>query len=82
MDTTAVRKIKPYLGKTKESWSKHLGTAAAIERVYGERDNLIPNLKIRSFEYGRTAALIQNLLVETKNRWRSLHFYVTFKLRF
>lgn len=101
MDTTDIRKIKPYLrktivkgytyyrlvrkdridGKVKRVWSKHLGTAAVIERVYDERDNLIPNLKIRSFEYGRTAALIQNLLVATKNRWRSLHFCVTFKLK-
>ena len=45
-------------GKVKRVWFKHLGTAAAIERVYDERDNLIPNLKIKSFEYGRTAALI------------------------
>ncbi len=45
-------------GSVKRVWSKHLGTAAAIERVYDERDNLIPNLKIKSFEYGRTAALI------------------------
>ena len=78
MDTIAIRKIKPYHGKTivkghtyyrlvrkdridgkvKRVWSKHLGTAAASERVYDERDNLIPNLKIRNFEYGRTAALI------------------------
>ena len=48
-------------------WSKHLGTSAAIERIHDERDNLVPNLNIRSFEYGRTAALIQNLLVATKN---------------
>ncbi|MCK4459000.1 MAG: hypothetical protein KAU52_04670 [Methanosarcinales archaeon] len=45
-------------GKVKRVWSKHLGTAAAIERVYDERDNLITNLKIKSFEYGRTAALM------------------------
>jgi len=45
-------------GKVKRVWFKHLGTAAAIERVYNERDNLIPNLKVKSFEYGRTAALI------------------------
>jgi transposase len=45
-------------GKVKRVWSKHLGTAAAIERVYDERDNLITNLNIKSFEYGRTAALI------------------------
>ena len=45
-------------GKVKRVWSKHLGTAEAIGRVYDERDNLIPNLKIKSFEYGRTAALM------------------------
>lgn len=45
-------------GKVKRVWSKHLGTAAAIERAYDERNNIIPNLKIKSFEYGRTAALI------------------------
>ncbi len=45
-------------GTVKRVWSKHLGTAASIERVYDERDNLITNLKIKSFEYGRTAALM------------------------
>ena len=45
-------------GKVKRVWSKHLGTVAAIERVYDERNNLIPNLKIKSFEYSRTAALM------------------------
>nr|QNO43749.1 hypothetical protein ALLGJMBF_00001 [Methanosarcinales archaeon ANME-2c ERB4]QNO43838.1 hypothetical protein IFCJBCHD_00003 [Methanosarcinales archaeon ANME-2c ERB4]QNO46361.1 hypothetical protein KJPMONCH_00010 [Methanosarcinales archaeon ANME-2c ERB4] len=45
-------------GKVERVLSKRLGTAAAIERVYDERDNLITNLNIKSFEYGRTAALI------------------------
>ncbi len=45
-------------GNVRQVWSKNFGAAAAIERVYDERDNLITNLKIKSFEYGRTAALI------------------------
>ena len=45
-------------GKVKRVWTKYLGSAEAIERVYDEYEGIISNQLIKSFEYGRTAALM------------------------
>lgn len=45
-------------GKVKRVWTKYLGSAEAIERVYNEYEDIISNQQIKSFEYGRTAALM------------------------
>ena len=45
-------------GKLKRLWQKYLGTAETIEKVYDEYENHT-SLKFKSFEYGRTAALMK-----------------------
>ena len=45
-------------GKKKRVWQKYIGTAEIIEKVYYEYENCT-SLKLKSFEYGRTAALMK-----------------------
>ncbi len=45
-------------GKVKRVWSKYLGTAENIEKVYNRVENKT-SIQIKSFEYGRTAALMK-----------------------
>jgi len=45
-------------GKVKRVWSKYLGTAENIEKVYNQVENKT-SIQIKSFEYGRTAALMK-----------------------
>ncbi len=45
-------------GKVKRVWSKYLGTAKTIEKFYNDCEEHI-SLKFKSFEYGRTAALMK-----------------------
>jgi len=45
-------------GKVKLIWSKYLGSAENIQKVYDQVENQT-SLQIKSFEYGRTAALMK-----------------------
>ena len=45
-------------GKVKRVWNKYLGTAESIENFYDECEKHT-SLKFKSFEYGRTAALMK-----------------------
>ncbi|ODS38063.1 MAG: hypothetical protein A7316_08630 [Candidatus Altiarchaeales archaeon WOR_SM1_86-2] len=45
-------------GRSERVWSKYLGTAEKIEKVYDEHENCT-SLKLKSYEYGRTAALMK-----------------------
>jgi len=45
-------------GKVKRVWSKYLGTGKKIEKVYNDYEEHT-SLKLKSFEYGRTAALMK-----------------------
>ena len=45
-------------GRSKRVWQKYMGTAETIEMVYDEYENCT-SMKFKSFEYGRTAALMK-----------------------
>lgn len=45
-------------GKVKLIWSKYLGSAENIQKVYDQIENKT-SIQIKSFEYGRTAALMK-----------------------
>lgn len=45
-------------GKVKLIWSKYIGSAENIEKVYDQVENKT-SIQIKSFEYGRTAALMK-----------------------
>jgi len=44
-------------GTSKRVWSKYIGTAKTIEKVYAKDDNYT-SLILKSYEYGRTSALM------------------------
>jgi transposase len=52
-----VRKAR-ITGKVKRVWSKYLGTAETIEKVYDKYEDET-SLRITSYEYGKTAALLK-----------------------
>ncbi len=54
---TLVRK-KRVNGEVKRVWSKYLGTAETIEKFYNKCEECT-DMKLKSFEYGRTAALMK-----------------------
>ena len=54
---TLVRK-KRVNGEVKRVWSKYLGTAETIEKFYKNCEECT-DMKLKSFEYGRTAALMK-----------------------
>ncbi|MCZ7362743.1 MAG: IS1634 family transposase [Candidatus Methanoperedens sp.] len=63
-------------GKVKRVWSKYLGTAGNIEKVYNQVENKT-SIQIKSFEYGRTAALMK--IAEELNFIEIINRYTTKK---
>ena len=55
---TSWRETKWIDGKSKVIWQKYLGTIEKIKEVF-EHEEKVPSVKVSSFEFGKTAALLR-----------------------
>ncbi|MFU8767489.1 MAG: IS1634 family transposase, partial [Candidatus Methanoperedens sp.] len=53
-----LRETKWIDGKSKVIWQKYLGTIDKIKEVF-ERNEKVPSVKVSSFEFGKTAAILR-----------------------